>query len=106
MAIASPRGSLGGRLQSLFEGIDEGGKIFFVDVADGDVAHVRVRPAGDVKTVYRLDCASAARARNCRRKLSDGDKMFALAIDERRCRDPIDDGDASAFEREALLGEV
>ncbi len=32
--------------------------------------------------------------------------MFALAIDERRRRNPVDDGDASAFEREPLLREV
>ncbi len=90
----------------LFKGLDEGAEVFFVDVADGDVAQVRVGPAGDVKAVDRLDRAAVARACDRQRKFGDGDQMLAAAIDERRRRDPVDDGDAPAFEREALLGKV
>ena len=99
--LASPRRRFGRRLCHLFERLDEFGEVFLVDVADGNEAHARVRPAGDMIAVDRLDPPRpVARARIVARKLGDGDEMFAVAIDERRRRNPVDDRDASACERE------
>ena len=44
------------------ERLDEGGEVFFVDVADRDVSQVRIRPAGDMKAVDGLDPAGARAA--------------------------------------------
>ena len=88
------------------ERLDEFAERLLIHVGNGDIGEVRVGPAGDVIAIDRFDAAGGANSLGVERQLGHRDKVLVVAVNESRSRDPINDGDAPAFEREALAGEI
>src|SRR4029077_3110365 len=95
------------RLLRLTERCDKIRERLLVHVGNGDVSEVRIRPARDMIAVERFDAACpSADALGVDRQLGHRDDVLIVAIDERRCWDPVDDGHAAAHQREALRREI